>query len=149
MKKVVYTIFVLFCFMLTSNLFAQKELGKVGEIFTKEEANKLFGKVNSVVKIKVDELKKAIQSVDKYVMFKMAGDNALVTDSKRNIKMGPQNYRLAAGDVMHLYSKSVLEELLSKSSEEYVSLEMRDEVFTVTYGTVTLERSVHCPPFCD
>jgi hypothetical protein len=142
--------FILFvCLILTNSLFAQKDLGEVGKIYKKAEANKLFGEVRSVVKIKVSDLKNTVNKVDKYIMFRIDRDVAIVTDSKRNVKMGPENLRLAPTDVMHLYSKSVLNNLLAKSSDEYVSLEMREKVFSVTYGEYTMEMAVLCPPVCD
>jgi hypothetical protein len=119
-----------------------------GKIFTREEANKLFGGVIESVKISPAELKSIIAKTDKYVMFRVVnGETTILGDGRKAIYPGAD---AAVGkiDVYHYYSKSVVLELLSKGNGDMVYLENRKNVFSVTYGTNTMEEGILCPPIC-
>lgn len=119
-----------------------------GKKFTKEEANTLFGKVVSTVKISTASLKAAMEKTDKYLMFRvMEGDVKILGDGRKAIYPGT-DAAVGKEDVYHVCSKSLILELLANNSGNSVYLETRLNVFSITYGENTLEEMPPCPPIC-
>lgn len=119
-----------------------------GKIFTKDEADKLFGGVVESVKISPAEFKSIISKTEKYVMFKVVNSEATILGDGRKAIYPNADAAVGKMDVYHYYSKSVVLELLSKGKGDMVYLENRKEVFSVTYGTNTMEMGILCPPLC-
>jgi Flp pilus assembly protein TadG len=165
-----YLSFVVILIGFVGSAFGQ---GKVaGQVFTKAEADQLFGPVLKTVTVSVDDLNKILDKCgDGYVMLDVdissAQPQPIATDSERRLLNGYAT-SVKPERVMHKYSKSKVQELLSKSglatssstlqkstassgstSGATVSLEVRANVFTVSTTTYTLEMAILCPPFCE
>ena len=92
----------------------------------------------------------------------------IATDENRNL-VNDYAKAVKPDRVMHKYSKSKVQELLTKSglstassssslkttatgsstASSTVTLEVRSNVFTVSTAAYTLEMSLGCPPMCD
>jgi hypothetical protein len=149
MKKSFIQLLAVLFLLASVNVYSQTDSKIAGKIFTKEEANKLFGPVKTSIKMKSSLLQDQLKKVDGYIMFKIKDNDLVVADSKRNVLSTGKVLSLAAEEVMHMYSKSVVEELLEKGKSDYIIFEMRAEKFTVTNGAVTMEFAWVCPPMCD
>ncbi len=122
-------------------------MGKVvGKIFKKDEADKLYGKVLKSVKIETSNTKAILKNAGEYVMFKFEGDNLIIFSDRNKTIHG--TYTTKASDVLYVYSKSKVEEVMKEGAESETYFEQRKEVFTVTNGGYTLELVDRCPPFC-
>lgn len=120
----------------------------IGKIFTKEEANTQFGSVASSVHIDAPTLKKILAKTNKYVMFRVVnGEVTILGDGRKAIYPNTEAV-VGKEDVYHLFSVSIVAELLNKGSDVQIYIENRKETLTITYGSSTLELSILCPPFC-
>jgi hypothetical protein len=136
--------FFVFLFLFANICFAQT----YGKLFTREEADKLFGPVVESVKITPADLKNAISQTEKYVMLRVLNGEAKILGDGRKAVFPSTDIAVGTTEIYHVYSKSLVEELLTKGAGEAVYLENRKEVFSVTYGENTLEMSYLCPPIC-
>ena len=141
--KVVLFVFAL-SFIFSDFCFAQT----IGKIFTKEEANTLFGRVVDSVKISPAELNAAITKTEKDVMFRLVNGTLTILGDRRAPVYPSAETLVGRLDVFHRYSKSLVVELLSKGTGDAVYMENRKDVFSVTFGGYTLEMSYPCPPSC-
>ncbi len=119
---------------------------EVGKIVTKDDADKLFGQVLKSVKLDTATSKAILKNTNEYVMFKIV-DNDLAIFSERN-KTIYGNYNTKAEDILHVFSKSKVEEVINLGGQADTFFEMRKEVFSITNGDVTVEYAQPCPPFC-
>ncbi len=133
------------------------KLGIVGKIFSKNEADILFGKVKSSLTISVDELNAAIAKGNQYILFTIK-DGQVVIRNERRQHLSSERVSLMQDEILYIYSKSMVKDLLkakksslslAKSTAEAVAVEARDGVLTLSYNALTLEQSTVCPPFCD
>jgi hypothetical protein len=135
-------ILVLFISNLYSFSFAQ------GKLFTKEEANELFGPVLRSVEISVPVVHNLINQTNSRLMFRVAGNQAIILDENRNV-LHPAGVVIKPQDVFSVYSTAVLNELLSSGNGGSVNIEQRREVLSITFGVMTMEVGAFCPPFCS
>ena len=126
-----------------------------GEIFSREEADKLFGPVKESVKFKLGEFKEIIAKTTDYIMFRFEPGKLYIFNRKRGLiysnagdpKFGPEV-------VFKIYSMSVLEKLLGSAGntetddDPIVEVEQREEVTTVSTPVQTMEIGSDCPPNC-
>jgi len=118
-----------------------------GKIWSKDEAEQLYGEVLQSASMNCKELKNIISGTDENVMFRLLDGNVAILGDGRKV-IYPAGASVSAEDVFSRFSKSVVEELLTKSEEETLYVENRKEVLTVTYGESTLELGLPCPPWC-
>lgn len=149
MKKSFLLSLIVILLSFATILTAQNNSKIAGKVFSNSEAEKLFGPVQTSVKVPVSELKSQLNKVNNYIMFKIKNNDVVIADSKRKLLRAERGVSLSANEVMHKYSKKVVKELLSKGSGDYVIFEMRTEKFSVTYGNFTMEMAFTCPPFCE
>lgn len=135
--------------ILSVNLSGQETYGKIGKVFTKEEADKQFGLVLKSVVIDVKAAKEAMAKTSDYIMFTIKDDKPVITDKARNVIYSRDAVSLKSEEVLHMYSVSTLNELLDKGKSNSVILEQRKTVFSVTSGGYTMEVGLFCPPFCN
>jgi hypothetical protein len=148
---------------LAGSINAQGKLGMVGKKFTKQEADVLFGKVITSVKVNKRALHFATARAKDYVAFKIKNNKALVLNEKRISildEVVPVNPKekvssvtgtvpvVAADEVVYLFSKDVVAQFLNSSTAEEISIENREGVLTLSDGFTTLELSYSCPPLC-
>ena len=144
MKKLNFFIVVAFSLMLAVNSYSQV----VGKMFGKEEANKLFGKIEKSVDIKAEDLFKMIEKTDKKVMFRFIKGKVLIAGDERKILNTPE-VKVNKKDVFRYFSKEKVVELLNKDKAATIKIEKRAKTITLTNGMDTLEEGVPCPPNCE
>ncbi|QQS35278.1 MAG: hypothetical protein IPM56_13625 [Ignavibacteriales bacterium] len=136
--------FIVICsaiFVLSINVLAQ------GEIITKEQANDLFGPVLVSVSMDATVLKNLLPQSPEVLMFQIVDNELFILDGKRNVLL-PFGGTMNNTEVFTLYSKTVLQELLTLSTLSSVYIERREAVLTITSGLFTLEFGLKCPPYC-
>ena len=117
-----------------------------GKIFTKEEAEKQFGKVTYSVDMKTEEVKKIIESSPVGIMFKFVDEKLNILNKQRKNVYG--SIEPESSEVYNHYSTGVFEELLVKGKQDLTTFQMRGETFTVQNGEFVLEEGIPCPPLC-
>ncbi len=145
----------------SSIVSAQGKLGVVGKLFTKQEANVLFGKVIGSMNLSVSELKNALSNTKDYVLISVKNNTVVLRDERRK-SISEENEYLDDKDVLYIFSKSQIENLLgsallkttsslsvSASTDPIVTVEIRASVLTLTAGETTLEYALPCPPVCS
>ena len=153
-----YLALVVILFSLVTSSFAQDKV--IGQIYSKAEADQLFGPVLKSVTIPVADLSKTLDKCNSYVMFALdvtdSQPQLIATDENRKPVNG-YSKQIKADKVLNKYSKSKVVELLSKSgitsssslsTSATVTLEVRSNVFSVSTGVYTLEMAILCPPYC-
>jgi hypothetical protein len=118
-----------------------------GKIFTKEEADSLFGKVIESVAMDVEKFNSIMAVTEKNIMFRIIDGELFILGDDRKV-LYPADRSVDSKDVFRRASKSVVAELLEKSSAADVIVERREEHTTVTYGDNTVEYMSDCPPYC-
>ena len=132
-------------FLMTINQSFSQEYGK---IFSKNEADKLFGVVYKSQNIKKDVLISALQNTSKVVMFKLENNFLTILGDEREVLFSSGSFT-DKNQVFRLFSKNKVEELLRLGNDDNCFVEDRERVLTVTNGDYTLEVSVPCPPTCN
>lgn len=140
-------VIALFLILISNSLFAQAELGVVGKIYTKADADKLYGKVLESKIISTKAIVEAIEKVDYYIMFKIIDGKVAIADRFRT-SISPELVTISSDEVMHIYSKTKVAEVLNKGGEPTTTIEKRADVLTITNGMYTLEMAILCPPVC-
>lgn len=136
--------FLLFCILFITN----KEYSQtVGKIYSKSEANTLFGTVIESVQMSVDQFKTIIEKTTNVVMFKVSNGKLIILGDNRNV-LYPGGKTVDPNEIFYLASKSKVLELLGLSSENAISIEKRTNTTTLTLGSYTLEEFWICPPYC-
>lgn len=118
-----------------------------GKIFTKEEADKLFGNVLKSASVNIEEFNTLMKNTEKNLMFKIYDNKLYILGDGRQV-LYPAGSSVDKDSVFIRYSKPLVEELLNKSNSAQVIIELRTNHTTVTYGNYTLEEGLECPPFC-
>ena len=166
MKKICTAVF-LFSFILifASSITAQGRFGKIGKVFSKTEANVLFGRVLNSVQINVDQLREAVKNAGDYIYITVKNNQPVITNSRRQKLI--RNFFMpgvSPDEKMMVFSKSAVQNLLdninssqsdlngkynrSTNASTAVSIETRGETTTLTAGAYTLEWALACPPNC-
>lgn len=143
--------FLLFFFalLLNSNMFGQ------GKIIKASEADALFGPVLKSEKINVQHLKMIMKNTPGRVMLGFKNGRVHILDKGRKAQF-PSAAAIENSDVFHVYSTSVLEELINLEKGTDVTVEERaNNIMTITTSSTvgvesyTLEFALLCPPNCD
>jgi hypothetical protein len=163
--KLFSALFILILMISVSNLTAQNgNRREIGKLFEREEANKLFGKVIGSLTISAEELKAALAKGNEFILITVKDNQFVIRNESRQF-LSNERVELGENERLHVYSKSMLQNLLKSGkpvkktksslemgamavSEDAVTVEVRAEVITLTYGDATLEYSTICPPFC-
>jgi len=139
MKKSLFAFFVIA--LISMYVYPQ------GKIISKEEANKLFGPVLVSKEIPSSTLKSLISQSAKVIMFNIMNNDVYILGDSRKVLL-PAGLTINSSEVFHVYSTSIVHELLSNGSGPMTYIEKREKVLTITNGNFTLEYSIICPPFC-
>lgn len=145
MKKIYSTFLknVLLFFFLFTNQHAQI----FGKFFSKNEADKLYGKVLESYSFIKTELLKIITETDSTVMFNFLNGSPVILGDQRKL-LYPDSITVSKEEKFYLYSKSIVEKLISLYDYKEIYIEQRENNLTLTNGNTTLEESMICPPFC-
>lgn len=142
MKRFIGIVF--FLLIMFSSSFAQT----YGKLYSKIEADKLYGPVLSSVEISSDELQSLIAKTKNYMKFHLAEGRLSIFGDERQVLSSENPAAITEGTVLKVYSTSILRELLSKGQNKVTTVEQRSEVMSLTNGDYTLEMAVDCPPYC-
>jgi hypothetical protein len=133
-------------FLLLSGLsFSQQVIGK---IYSKQEADNLYGPVLSSVPINSSTLSGLLSKSTNYIMFRIADGSAYIVDNNRHpIYSG--NFAVSATDVFRVFSISLVYKLLQNGNSPMTYIEIRNNnTLTITNGVYTMEFANLCPPDC-
>lgn len=122
---------------------------EVGVIYSRNDAQDIFGKVDYSIGMNTDEIKKILSSTSKVIMFKIYNQKLVILGDERKVLLNQSTYNINNVDEFRLFSKSKLEELLMKSLDKYTFIELRNGVLTISNNAYTLEDSWPCPPYCE
>ena len=138
-----------FALLLTGNMYGQ------GKIIKTSEANALFGPVLKSEKVNVQHLKMILKNTPGRVMLGFKNGRVNILDKGRKTQF-PSAAAIENSDVFHVYSTSVVEELLNLEKGSEVMVEERaNNIMTITTSSptggvsFTLEFALLCPPDCD
>jgi len=158
--KVLVTVFTIALLFASSIVSAQSKLGVVGKLMSSGEAKVLFGKVIGSIDIPAKDLQEALNNAKDYVLFTIKNNRVVIRDERKKA-LSKENEYLDDNDVLYIFSKSKVEELLSNakpriykglttmaSTTPVITFERRASVLTLTTGDATLEMSLACPPMC-
>lgn len=136
----------LILFLFFSGLtFAQTQT--IGKIFTKDEANTLYGNVIFSVTINVSELDSLLSQTQNVVMFNIMNKQLVLLGDNRKV-LSAGSVKISPTDIFAFCSKSKLLELLNYGDGTQINFEIRLSHPTITYGLHTLEETNYCPPIC-
>lgn len=133
-----------YLFVVLSNTLEAQPYGK---IFTKQEADEIFGPVLQSVAIPKHSIQIFLSQTNNNIMFSIQNENVIILDNKRNV-LFPKGISVNTSEVFTLFSVSTLNTLLLKGNESSVYIEKRSEVLSVSTGGFTMEVGVLCPPIC-
>ncbi|OGU75849.1 MAG: hypothetical protein A2V93_01080 [Ignavibacteria bacterium RBG_16_34_14] len=139
MKKLLFAFFVIT--LMSINVYSQ------GKILSKEEANKLFGAVLVSKEMPTSTLQSLVNQSTKVIMFNFINNDGYILDNNRKVLL-PAGFSVSSSEVFHVYSTSIVQELLDNGGSQVTYIEQRKEVLTITNGNYTLEYSIICPPVC-
>lgn len=136
LKKLIFLFLLMFC-----TTMAQ------GKIFTKENADELYGPVIDSVEIKTTDLMKMMDSTKTNIMFTVENSKMNILGDNRKPLL--EEFAIKSSQVYHLFLKSTTLELLNLGGKDITYIEKRECVLSVTNGNYTMEISLPCPPYCN
>ena len=145
MSKIYHIIVIALLSLLFLSCSSTQQFGK---IFTKAEADQLFGKVIFSTEIPQEIVVDVLNKTEKNIMFGIVNQNAIVLDNNRKL-LYPAKAEFKDTDVFTVYSVSVLKELFSKGKSININVEQRREVLSISYDDYILENGIWCPPYCS
>lgn len=146
MKRLYYLVVVFTIATLIGNTLCFGQVA--GKLFPEYVANQKYGAVIDSVEFPIKNLKNWLNQSHDYIMFKIVNNSLIVLDQDRKV-IYPTGAKVDTADVFSMYSKSVVEDLISVGDTKAVVFQQREKVLTVTVGNVTMEVSALCPPFCS
>lgn len=149
MRKFIFVYFIL----LLIPVFGQEKLdGKTaGVIYSREEADKLYGKVLNSKAISNEELNGYLSKTDSYIMLYFNKDQKaapVILDQSQKALNTSYESKASRPAELKVYSVSKVKELIEKGGENTTMIEQREDVISLTNGEYTLEMSLGCPPWC-
>lgn len=148
MKKFLF----LYLTVLLIPLFGQEKLAgrTAGVIFTKEEADSLYGSVLNSFEMSSKELSSYLSKTDSYMLFyydPAKSEAPFIFNNSKSV-LNTSSMKMKMPEELRVYSVSQIKELMEKGGEETTIIEQREGVISITNGEYTLEMSLDCPPFC-
>lgn len=123
-------------------------MNSVGKIYTKEDADKLYGPALQSVHIPVSELKIYMVKSINCLMFRCENGRFYVADDNRKILNSETVF--SPDTVFTRFSISVIESLIEQGGGETAFMELRaNDIVTITINSFTMETGVGCPPICS
>jgi hypothetical protein len=118
-----------------------------GILFTKAEADQLFGPILQSVPMATESLKKYSELTKDHLMYNIKQDKVFLLNNKR-IPITPEGISVPRAEVYKVCAMSVLKDLLHFGKEDMTYFEKRESTLTITCGGFTLEMAANCPPIC-
>jgi len=144
MKTAIKVLQIFVLFVLSYSVIYPQTYGK---LYSKDQANVLFGTVSSSVQVNNAHIQSAINKTKNVLMFKIINGIVYILDNKRNV-LYPVENSVSSSEPFHMFSVSIINELLEKGKNTLSTVEIRGDVLSITNGNFTLEFSTLCPPFC-
>jgi hypothetical protein len=119
-----------------------------GKLFTKEEADKEFGPVLASKEVKTSVLNDLLAKSEDVLMFKMVSDAPVILGNGRIPLYPDVAAKISGEEVFHMFSISVIKELIASGGKDITIIEQREKHLTVTNGATTMELAGDCPPYC-
>jgi hypothetical protein len=120
----------------------------VGKLYSKTEANSIYGPVLTGIPISSSELKSYTYNTNNYIMFRINNGTLTILDDQRKA-LYPVASVINAQDVYRYISVSLVQKLISDGNYAYTYIELRNNgLITITNGEYTLEYTAQCPPTC-
>ena len=134
-------------FLLLSGLSFSQQV--VGKIYSKQEADGLYGQVLISVPINSNTLVGLLSNSTNYIMFRITNGSAYIIDNNRH-PLYSRNFSVNPNDVFRVFSISLVTKILQDGNCPISYIESRgNNILTITNGLFTLEFSNPCPPLCD
>jgi hypothetical protein len=149
--KIIISLFTFLVVNFSMNSITNAQnLGIVGKIYSKAEANQIYGNVTESISIKSEVLQNVLEKAGDYIMFSFKGGKLRIFNSKRVELYPNEGATVDSKEVLNLFSVSKVKELLTTQNYDNSStlIELRGKVLTITSGFSTLEFSQACPPIC-
>ncbi len=130
--------------------FAQTQTttGVIGKLYTKTQADQIYGPVLQSVSISTSTLQSLLAKSPKYIMFNIINGQLVISTPQRSVLSG-QMTALSTSQPMRLYSTSIINQLIQQGGASTTTIEIRaNNIVTLTNGTDTLESGTPCPPNC-
>lgn len=144
-KNLIVSFFFSILLLITStHSFAQ---GTVGKLYSKSQADQLFGSVLVSKTISSAALTALAQRCPQYIMFNIINGHLFVLNSKREVLSGALS-KVDPSQVFHFCSASMILQLIQSSGANTLNVELRQNNMTITAGSLTLEDFMTCPPTC-
>ena len=134
-------------FIIANLVFTSINGQEIGKIYSKTEADSLFGNVIESKSVSAGTLENALKKTNNYVMFKLSKDMLTILGDNRTLIFSDTSYS-ENNDVFSVLSKSKVLELISLSKDVTCFMENRAKTFTITKGNYTLDLILPCPPVC-
>lgn len=135
---------VFFLILFYSQLIFSQEIGK---IFILSDAENQFGNVLYEHNLENEVLKNIMKNTLNYVMFDINNNDLTILGDGRILLYTKSTY-LEKDDVFHLFSKSLLENLMNLGNSKTCNFQKREKAYTIQNGQFVLEYSLPCPPYC-
>jgi hypothetical protein len=119
----------------------------IGKIFTKAEADSLFGPAKDADTLKTEILTQLADKSPDYLMFDIADGKANILNSSREVIFGTLG-TAKSEQVFELFSANKVQELINTGGANITIVELRTNTLTLTNGDIVMEEGVPCPPKC-
>jgi len=149
MKKQ-WIVFTAAFLMLSSIIIAQTQTttGVIGKLYTKDQANQIYGPVLQSISINTTSLSALAAKTPNYIMFNILNGQVVILNSYRSVLYGPMT-AVSASQVFRVFSTSIVNQLIQQGGSPTTNIELRaNNTLTVSNGEETLEMSYTCPPIC-
>jgi hypothetical protein len=120
----------------------------IGKIYTKDEANRIYGSILSSPQISTSILASLTNNTTNYIMFRIINGNLIILGDQRR-PLFPESVIVSPQDEMKVFSVSLVRKIIADGNNLNTFIEVRNNnILTVTNGIYTLEFSLQCPPNC-
>ena len=120
----------------------------LGEIISKETADRDFGQASSSKPISSDQLETLAGQTPNLLMFNIIDDRLAILGDDRK-PLYPDGYTPSPDIIFRVFSREKVLELIETGGDSVNSVEFRGNIITITNGDYTLEFGAFCPPWCS
>ena len=121
----------------------------VWKIYTKQEADNLYGPVLFSVPIQSSILSGLLPATSNYIMFRINNGSVNIVDNNRNL-LYPVSVSVNPTDVFRKFSVSLVAKILQDGNTPTTYIESRNNgVLSINNGVYILEYGDPCPPLCN
>ena len=153
MKRAISILILMILTVITFNSLEYAQATKViGKLYTKADANQIYGKVNTSVTVNTSTILQAMDKSPDYLMFNIINGKLIILNGKRAVLYSSDfsTKSVSSSTVFHVFSTSMIKQLLNTGGNNaFTTIELRNnDVLTATNGTETIEGGILCPPNC-